>query len=134
MKVRTKVTIAAVVVIGIIVALVTMGMSQASTYYLTVDEYLAKADKWNDRPVKVSGTIVGDSVNWNPQTVELRFDMKSEEGQVIPVYYKGLKPDNFVDGWEAIVEGKMDDSGQFVASQLLIKCPSKYEAVEEEKK
>jgi cytochrome c-type biogenesis protein CcmE len=37
-------------------------------------------------------------------------------------------PDTFVDGAQALVEGKLMPDGRFVAEQVQAKCASKYEA------
>jgi len=50
----------------------------------------------------------------------------------LPVDYHGIIPDTFVDGAEVVVEGSLKHDGTFVAHMLLAKCPSKYEAADEE--
>lgn len=45
----------------------------------------------------------------------------------VPVRYQRLKPDLLAEGVEVVAEGTLVD-GVFHATQLLVKCPSKYEA------
>lgn len=49
------------------------------------------------------------------------------DGPVVPVRYTKLKPDLLAEDVEVIAEGTLVD-GVFHATQLLVKCPSKYEA------
>ena len=41
-----------------------------------------------------------------------------------------MVPDTFKHGAEVVVTGRVRDDGTFDASELLAKCPSKYEAAE----
>ncbi len=131
MGIKTKLTIAVGVIIAVIVSLVAVGMSQANTFYWTIDEITEQGVEAVGKAVKLSGLIVGDSIEWNPEQMELHFQLRSEAGNVLSVVYRGMKPDTMYDGWEAIVEGRMNADGVFEADQLYVKCPSKYEAMDE---
>jgi len=90
-----------------------------------------------DRPgelVQVRGTIVKDTVRWDPATTTLSFDVrevkktaKGEEAgdQVMSVVYKKVKPDSFDEATGVDVIGRYSD-GVFKADNMLVKCPSKY--------
>jgi cytochrome c-type biogenesis protein CcmE len=121
---RVKFLAGGVVVVAIVVYLVVTSIQGATAEYLNVQQVQAQANL--DRIVRVSGTIVGDTINWDSQTMDLRFELSDDTGR-LPVYYNGLRPDMFRDGATAIVEGKVGTDGVFQASQLLLKCPSKYE-------
>ncbi len=50
-------------------------------------------------------------------------------GASMKVKYNGIVPDTFKEDSEVVVEGAWDSaSGEFEASVLLAKCPSKYES------
>ena len=51
----------------------------------------------------------------------------TESGQIIPVRYKGVKPDMFQTGVDVIVEGRIGHDGVLAASILMTSCPSKYQ-------
>ncbi|MEC1742798.1 cytochrome c maturation protein CcmE [Schinkia azotoformans] len=128
MSIKVKVGAAIFLIIIVIGTLSVFGMSQASTFYLTVDEYFEQKDDLNGKPFKLSGKIVGSSVQYDQQNLELRFEAKGESGKTVQISYKGVQPDNFIDDWEVIIEGMENEEGVIEASELLIKCPSKYEA------
>ncbi len=52
----------------------------------------------------------------------------SEGGKNINVLYQGIVPDTFKDGAQVVATGSLKEDGSFVASELLAKCASKYEA------
>jgi cytochrome c-type biogenesis protein CcmE len=57
----------------------------------------------------------------------LSFRLKDENGEVLPVEYKGVIPGNFDQATSIVAIGRYDN-GTFAAEQLLVKCPSKYQA------
>jgi cytochrome c-type biogenesis protein CcmE len=72
---------------------------------------------------------VGRTVEWDPAQERLTFTIRDDQtGQLLPVIYHGPKPDDFTNDWPVIVSGVLGSDGVFTAEQLLIKCPSKYEA------
>ena len=113
------------IVVLVIAYLIFSSMKGATAEYVTTSE--AKAVGLANRMVRVSGVIVGDTINWDAQGLLLKFELSDDAGR-LPVVYKGLRPDMFQDGATAIAEGKMGADGVFQASQILLKCPSKYEA------
>jgi cytochrome c-type biogenesis protein CcmE len=52
--------------------------------------------------------------------------MKNEDGDVMPVTFTGSKPGNFDQAEKVVVIGRYHE-GVFQASQILVKCPSKYD-------
>jgi cytochrome c-type biogenesis protein CcmE len=98
-------------------------------YYLTVSEFL-------DQPgramagVRINGKVVPGSIDRLPGGTEVRFTM-SDGQRVLPVHFRGIIPDTFVDEADVVVEGQLGGDGRFAADTLLAKCPSKYEAADE---
>lgn len=76
--------------------------------------------------VKVSGRIGRGSVRGEPASDSFRFDLEDDDGNKLAVSYKRLLPDPFEEGRDAIVEGQIH-GGVLRASNLTVKCPSRYE-------
>ena len=53
------------------------------------------------------------------------FYMRDEAGAVRKVQYNNPKPANFEEAEQVVVQGRTED-GVFVAKNILVKCPSKY--------
>jgi cytochrome c-type biogenesis protein CcmE len=80
------------------------------------------------RRVQVRGEIDRATVERAEEGLELRFVLRYRD-QALPVVYEGLVPDTFEQAEEVSVAGRVTDAGVFVADQLFVQCPSKYEAV-----
>jgi len=67
------------------------------------------------------------SVVYDLEKSELAFTLKDDKNEVMPVVYRGVKPANFEQATSVVAIGTFKD-GRFEADQLLVKCPSKYQA------
>jgi len=115
----------AVIAVAIIYLIFTATQSTAS-YFLTVEELYGKGSSIYDRNVRVSGKVVGESVDFNSRELILHFEIAGESGETVPVFFNGPKPDQMRHDAEAIIQGTYDGN-QFTAQELLLKCPSRYE-------
>jgi cytochrome c-type biogenesis protein CcmE len=120
---RLKFFVGGAIIVVVLAWLIFSNIQGASAQYLSVEELLAQGP--SDRMVRVSGLVLDETIDWDPQQLVLRFQM-ADEGGSIPVVYEGVRPDMFRDGAQVVVEGKQSSSGAFQANTLLLKCPSKY--------
>src|SRR6478735_7493991 len=125
------------VMCGAILSLLFFSFDKSSAYAKDVDELIREKDKYPDRSVRVQGMLVKGTLVHRDQPCEYRFEMKSK-GVVLPVSYpQCIVPDTFRDmpGMDVMVtaEGKLSSSGHFEASNIMAKCPSKYEMKEMQK-
>ena len=113
-------------------------MIQATTttgaYYMTVEELVGAGEAIVGQQVRVNGTVMDGSEDWQPREMTLKFSILDEDGTgaALPIVFYGPRPDNFQRAASAIVEGKMLEDGTFQADNLLLKCPSRYEEEPEE--
>jgi cytochrome c-type biogenesis protein CcmE len=123
---QTKFLVGGLVVALVIGYLVVSSLSGAAQYYLTVAEVQAQGAL--NRIVRVNGIVDGASIQYDPHTLTLRFDLVDKSGR-LPVIHHDVMPDMLRDGADAVVEGKYREDGVFEvnANGLLLKCPSKYE-------
>jgi len=121
-----RLLISVVVVVAVGGFLILRGMQNTAVYYLTVGELYAKGPGLYNEGVRIYGQVLPGTVQWDPQKIELRFQM-TDGAKTMNVVHHGVAPDMFKEGQEVIVEGKYLPGGQFVATTLLAKCPSKYE-------
>jgi cytochrome c-type biogenesis protein CcmE len=82
------------------------------------------------RKVQVAGGLVPDSTTYLEDEEKLKFGIVEEGGATMTVLYEGIKPGNFEEATQIVAIGTYT-GGAFHASQLLVKCPSKYQGVEE---
>lgn len=148
---RAKFIIGGLLIFAAIVYLIYSSTQANAQYFLTIDELAAKGEGTLGRDLRVSGAVVGDTIEYDPQTLTLQFvvahvpgDNKEIEAQGglakvlhdavvdperarIPVVYVGPKPDLLRDEAQAIMTGRLGEDGIFYADELLLKCPTKYE-------
>jgi cytochrome c-type biogenesis protein CcmE len=96
-------------------------------FYLTVEEFLENPPDGDN--FRVNGKVKPGSIVRHSSGMDVAFVMTDGERD-LPVSYHGIIADTFVDNADVVVEGNLDGGGTFVASTMLAKCPSKYEAAE----
>jgi cytochrome c-type biogenesis protein CcmE len=101
-------------------------------YYMTVTEIKQAGTGLIGERVRVNGEVVAGSEDWNAQEITLKFAITDESGELLPIVFYGPRPDNFQRAASAIVEGELLADGSFQASNLLLKCPSRYDEEPEE--
>ena len=117
----TKVLLAA----GLLVVAVVIGVTsfkQTMTPYIGFREARAASGQ-----VQVNGVLADKNYVLRKDEQYLSFSLKDAKGDVMPVEYRGVIPGNF-DQAESIVAIGEYQGNHFEASQLLVKCPSKYQA------
>ena len=114
-----------------IVALVLVGMQDKGMYSKPVDVLVAEKAKFIGKPVRAEGNLVHGSLVKRDSPCEYRFTIE-KNGAEVPVRFAGcVVPDTFRDvpGMDVgvTVEGELRADSSFEATQVLAKCPSKYE-------
>ncbi len=122
-----KVVIGVVVIGSALSYFVFQAMKSSWSYYYSVDEFAEKRDVAMDYSLRLAGTVKAGSVARDLQEVKLNFVLAGEESQV-PVQYAGVVPDNFSEGREVLVDGRITPAGVFEADTVITKCESKYKA------
>jgi cytochrome c-type biogenesis protein CcmE len=92
--------------------------------YLTVSEVEADGDSYLDSDVQVMGTVANGSLAYDKG--RMVFDLVEGES-VVRVDYAGSPPQNFQEGGQVVVSGKLVSADTLEATSMLVKCPSKYE-------
>lgn len=127
MSKRTKVYLGVGFIVAAIGFLIFTAMQGTTMYYMTVDEALAVQRTELDKPIRMKGKIDQASVSFDIRKPLLRFQVEGENGSLW-IEFKGVKPDNMREAIDAIVEGRFNSEGIFLADTLMMTCPSKYES------
>jgi cytochrome c-type biogenesis protein CcmE len=104
-----------------------VGFTQSKTYYHTISELPTLQGASLHQRMRVSGNVRAGSIAHRSGEVDFVLE---EQNKTLPVSYIGHDPlpDTFKDGAQALVEGKINPDGSFVAEQVQAKCASKYQA------
>ncbi len=119
---KAKYIVAGVVIVAFIV-FGAISFMQNNIAYVS-----AKVAEQTNRTVQVKGSWVKDMKTfYDPQTNTFHFYMMDDQKTVIPVVLAGAKPNNFEIANDVVAKGRFED-GVFKASEVLTKCPSKYQS------
>lgn len=119
-------------IIGSLIIVVFMVWGAVSFVKTTVQYVPIETARKSDKIVQVMGKIDFDKVNYNEVDSRLEFavydaDAEDKENAVsMNVVYYGVKPGNFEQATSVVLKGKIQGD-HFVADQMLVKCPSKYQ-------
>ena len=129
---RLKLLVGAVAVIGALVYFGFMAFQNATVYYYTVGEANELTQSDYGRLVRVNGKLISASFNRDDGSTEARFQLTDGSNTMFAVH-DGILPDLFFnDHSEIILEGSFDKEMVFHSENVIVKCPSKYVALEEE--
>ena len=130
-KKKVKFIIGGIIIAVAIIYLVYSGIQKTGLYYLTVSEIKNEGSMAYGQSTRVNGNVLDGSIQWDSQEGTLRFIISDGEND-LPIIYRGVAPDTFRGGAEVVVEGKYTPENIFEADKIMAKCPSKYEAQENE--
>ena len=146
-----KFVIGGILILGAVVFLIWTSTAANAEYFLTIDELNAKGSSILDRNLRVSGAVIGDSIQYDAQNLALSFEvahvpgdnaeLETEGGLAealhqavmdpersrMKVVYLGPRPDLLRNEAQAIMTGHVGNDGIFYADELLLKCPTRYE-------
>lgn len=133
---RLKFVVGGVLIAAAIIFLVANAMADSTQLYKTVDEFHAEQDRLGDRDLRVSGMVVGESIEFtqiDATTSRLEFDivddLQNPEQRLHIVAMNEPMPDLLQHEAQAMVEGRAGENGVFEANPggLFLKCPTRYE-------
>ena len=150
---RIKFIAGGVLLLAAVVFMVISATQATAQFFLTVDELQHSDRDLAGENLRVSGAVIGESIVYDTTSGALHFtiaNIPGDEGQIaelggleavlhqavlnpdeprLEVTYHGAPPDMLKDEAQAIMTGTIQPDGTFLAEEILLKCPSKYEAV-----
>ena len=148
---RNKFLLGGLLILAAVVYLIVSSLQANAEFFMTIDELKSAGQSVAGKSLRVSGAVIGDTIQYDPQTLTLTFEVASVPGDNaeieaqgglaevlhqavidpnrnrIQVVYVGPKPDLLRDEAQAIMTGRVGDDGVFQADELLLKCPTRYE-------
>jgi cytochrome c-type biogenesis protein CcmE len=120
MKSKMRFLIGGVLILG-------FGVLAFLNFNKTIAPYVPFAEaRTSGSAVQVAGFPDHQHAKYDPKSGRFTFDMKDEGGDAMTVVFSGVKPGNFDQAEKVVVVGRYHE-GTFEASQILVKCPSKYQ-------
>jgi cytochrome c-type biogenesis protein CcmE len=127
---RKRLVIATVAIAAALVSLLAYFGSIGSSRAVALAA--AASGQFNGQRVQVSGTVVADSFSNSGGTVNFALgdDETGDQEIRLEVEYQGQLAATFGTGTDAVCTGRIDENGVLQATELISKCPSKYESAE----
>ena len=83
--------------------------------------------KKTQKKIQVKGEWVKNlESSFDAEKIQYTFYLKDDSGEILKVVLDGAKPNNFDLATSVVIKGKYMN-GYFQATEVLTKCPSKYE-------
>ena len=148
---RTKFIVGGFLIMAAVVYLIVSSTQASAEYFMTVNELKAQGQSIVGKNLRVSGAVVGDTIQYDANSLTLTFDVAQVPGDQkevdaegglaavlhaavidpnrarLQIIYNGPKPDLLKNEAQAIMTGYLDSNGVFHADELLLKCPTKYQ-------
>lgn len=148
---KPKFLVGGLLILAAVAYLIFSSTRASAERFITVQEMEAEGASVVGKSLRLTGAVVGDTIQYDPSTLTLTFevahapaDYEVTEAQGglaevlhqavidpnrerVKVIYVGVKPDLLRNEAQAIMTGKVDENGVFHAEELLLKCPTRYE-------
>ena len=98
---------------------------QENLLYFFSPTQVAAGEAPVERTFRLGGMVLDDSVVREEGSLTVEF-VVTDFANSVPVRYTGLLPDLFKEGQGVVTLGRFDDSGQFVAEEVLAKHDENY--------
>ncbi len=122
---KRMIAVSGVIVIVLILVLAFVGGDTAAT---TMSIAEAAENPQAGQKVQVSGNVVQDSFSTSNDVLTFKiYDPEGDPATQLEVRYDGAASSTFGNDVTAICTGKINDAGVLECSELVTKCPSKYE-------
>jgi cytochrome c-type biogenesis protein CcmE len=142
---RLKFIIGGVLLLAAVIYLIISATTSGAQYFITVEE-LVSNPAYIGQTVRISGAVDGNTIVYDSSNLIIDFSIANIPEEIndlavtlhnavndpgaarLQVHIENqVKPDLLQHEAQAILTGRMGDDGIFYATELLLKCPSRYE-------
>ncbi len=142
---RWKFLIGGILILAAVGYLVVSGMASGARYFITVDQLLSNPS-YVGQTVRISGAVLGDTIEFDGANLIIEFSIANipeefdnlavalhdavndpNQAQLLVHIENQPMPDLLQHEAQAILTGELGEDGVFYASELLLKCPSRFE-------
>lgn len=128
-----------------VVYLIISGTTTGARYFITIDD-LVKNPEYVGKTVRMSGAVIGDTIVYDKDKLTIDFtvaNIPEDTTDLARILHEAVTnpsatrikihvenqvmPDLLKNEAQAILSGKLGPDGVFYASELLLKCPSRYD-------
>lgn len=123
---RRLYALGALLVAGAALAWISLSsMGEDLAYYLSPTELLDRGEAAVGPVVRLGGMVEEDSLDWRPDELHLAFRI-TDGRHTIPVEGLSAPPQMFREGIGVVVEGRLQSSGVFRTTNIMVKHSNEY--------
>jgi len=115
--------IVAIILLALSVLLAYNAFTSYINPYLSVSQVTENSALYLNKNVQILGNVANGTIQSGSP---LRFNLTDDKSSLRVSHY-GPMPQNFNEGQQIVVIGRLVSTDMVEASQILVKCPSKYE-------
>ena len=148
---KTRFVAAGLLIVTAVAYLIASNTGSTAHYFLTIEELRGMGEEAFSRNITVSGAVLGDTIVYDPSAPRVTFTVVQIPGDPkeveragglaavlhaavsdpdaprLEIVYQDVRPDLLQHKAQAIVRGRLGEDGRFYASEVLLKCPARYE-------
>lgn len=122
---KRLITISAIlVIVGAAVGLMLYALQQNINLFYSPSQ-ITEGEAPNNVMIRVGGMVVEGSVNRDPSSLAVQFEV-TDYAHAVKIEYKGLLPDLFREGQGIVAQGKLNQDKVLIAQEVLAKHDEKY--------
>jgi len=142
---RWKFLIGGLLILAAVTYLIISSTTAGGLYFITVKDLLSNS-QYVGKTIRISGAVIGDTIKYDDKNLIIDFSIANIPSDYndlskalyesvndpksirVPVHIEGqVKPDLLKHEAQAILTGTLDKNGVFQATELLLKCPTKFQ-------
>ncbi|MBZ0283874.1 MAG: cytochrome c maturation protein CcmE [Anaerolineae bacterium] len=142
---RWKFLVGGLLILGAVAYLIVSGTLSGAQYFMTVDELMSNPE-YIGKTVRISGAVIGETIDYDDENLIINFTIANVPNEYqdlaqalhtavgdsnaarIPIVVENqVKPDLLQHEAQAILTGTLGTDGVFRATELLLKCPTRFE-------
>ncbi len=143
---RLKFLIGGALILAAVIYLIISSTTAGARYFITVKDIMGSSSAYVGKSVRISGAVIGDTIQYDEKNLIITFSVANIPADYtnlaqalyesvndpnsirIPVRVEGqVKPDLLKHEAQAILTGTLDENGVFQATELLLKCPTRFQ-------
>ncbi len=107
---------------GAVLAFILTSLNQQMLFFVTPSQW---NEQMNHKRIRLGGIVKQGTVKRLEEGLAIQFTITDHKADQ-EVYYRGFVPDLFKEGQGVIAEGKKEETGIFIANQILAKHDENY--------
>lgn len=130
-KKRLLITSSLIVGLSLAIGLTLFALQQNIDLFYTPDEILNGKNETGIKPeigqrLRIGGMVLNGSVQRDPDTLKVSFDLIDNKSGQVTVYFDGILPDLFREGQGIVAQGVLKSSNAIDAFEVLAKHDEEY--------